>query len=457
MSSTAASASHTASAQTSQTTQANRAGPSGGPRATEPGADNSLFANLLSLLGDTHGQPLPALAAEGETGAGEGDALLATEDAPDDNPLAALAGWPGSPVAADATGSQGAQPGATGRVEGAQGTDASEWTAADETIAEVPGETPGTDAAADRAAHESPQDPPATALRGQAALKGLSATAQAQMPAARSAAASAASASAAVPAPAWAAQGSDMVWRRTGGASTESLQQAGAAHLAGMRSTVTLNERFGNLAAGGEFGAVALREAGGAAQASGQGSGVPGGGPGASLSVGEAGAAGTASGDHADDAHTGEQDGQGSDASDAAAETEAEGNQISHWGTQNLRHASLRVGQAGEDAIDIQLSVKGQEAQIDFRTDNAEARASLENSADESLSELLQRSGIQLAGVSVGSQGQASGRNASSGDPGAPRAARSPSAVAGAAEQQPTMPRSAPLRADGSRPLDLFV
>ena len=114
------------------------------------------------------------------------------------------------------------------------------------------------------------------------------------------------------------------------------------------------------------------------------------------------------------------------------------------------------MGQGGEDAIDIQLSVKGQEVQVDFRTDNADAQASLKNSADESLAEMLQRSGIQLAGVSVGAQGQGADRNGTPGESGAARADRTPNRLVGAPAATEA-PRAAPLRADGSRPLDLFV
>ncbi len=454
MSSTAPPASSAAPSQTAPSAQASRAGASGGRHATEPGADNSLFANLLSLLGDTHDQPLPTLIGESGAGAGEVDAPLADGDAPDDNPLAALAGWPGSPVPADTTGGQDAP--ATERVEG-RNAGQLQRAGADQAVAEdtATGRSADPDAATDRAAHESPLTPPATAQRGPAVPKGLSATAQAQVQAALKGS-SGASAAAATSAQAWAAQGDGgMVWRRAGGgASTEGLQQAGAAHLAGVRSTVTLNERFGNLG-GGDIGTMALREAGAAAPAGspvGAAAAASAPGTGSGIGSGDAGGADHAGGDHADDNTAAEQDGQGGDARAAQAEEEP---QISHWGTQNLRHASLRVGQAGEDAIDIQLSVKGQEAQIEFRTDNAEARASLEDSADESLSEMLQRSGIQLASLSVGSQGQPSGRDASAGGPGAPRAARSPASASDAAE----LPAARPLppRADGSRPLDLFV
>ena len=137
------------------------------------------------------------------------------------------------------------------------------------------------------------------------------------------------------------------------------------------------------------------------------------------------------------------------------ASAEAEAPTVSHWGTQHLRHASLRVGgEGGSDAIDIQLAVKGQEVQVAFQTDNAEARATLRESAGASLADLMQRSGIQLGGVSVGSQG------ASQGDGGhSPRPAGLSTEALGRtarAAEPASRPAAAP-RADGSRPLDVFA
>ena len=138
---------------------------------------------------------------------------------------------------------------------------------------------------------------------------------------------------------------------------------------------------------------------------------------------------------------------------DPLANPDPEAEQISHWGSQNLRHASLRVGQGGEDAIDIQLSMSGQEVRVDFRTDNAETRASLQQSAGESLGELLQRSGIQLGDVSVGAQGQRQDGGAERRETGASQGRRPTEATA---EPRAT-PAVAQPRADGSQPLDVFA
>ena len=98
--------------------------------------------------------------------------------------------------------------------------------------------------------------------------------------------------------------------------------------------------------------------------------------PGASAGDGATGSDGNGSDASAFDQTDGQADNPFADASAAEEPT------VTHWGTQHLRHASLRVdGEAGEQAIDIQLSMKGQEVQVAFKTDSAEARASLRENA----------------------------------------------------------------------------
>ena len=140
--------------------------------------------------------------------------------------------------------------------------------------------------------------------------------------------------------------------------------------------------------------------------------------------------------------------------------TEEDAAGLGAWNPQNLRQASLRVGEGSEEAIDIRLSLAGEELNVDFRSDNAETRASLQQSAGAQLSDLLQRSGIQLGGVSVGAQQQGQGQPGQPGEPGSQagtRGARAPAASdagAAASVQAPAQPRP---RSDGSQPLDMFV
>lgn len=257
-----------------------------------------------------------------------------------------------------------------------------------------------------------------------------------------------------------------LAWQRGGPVgSTDTLQQQQAAQLAQVRSTVAMNERLGltgmapersaTASSAGELGAVntgfnttgsttATTVAGPAATGDGSTAGL--------FAAGSSHDTGSGAGDSAPNAQT--QDGQNPHAAEAGRE--AETSTVSHWGTQHLRHASLRVGGEGSaDAIDIQLQLKGQEVQVAFQTDNPEARAQLRENAGESLADLMQRGGIQLGSVSVGSQGQPQG--------GGSQAHVATEQTPRAAQRQPAPPQAVsrePIertRADGSRPLDVFA
>ena len=142
---------------------------------------------------------------------------------------------------------------------------------------------------------------------------------------------------------------------------------------------------------------------------------------------------------------------------------EPEPTQISHWSTQHLRHAHLRLGDGALDSVDIRLSMQGQELSVDFRTDNADIRQSLAQQANQSLAVLLERSGIALADVSVGAQQQqqrqSAGQNGESQRDRTAQEGRSRAAARVQADASVAMhaPVAQALRADGSRPLDLFV
>ena len=134
---------------------------------------------------------------------------------------------------------------------------------------------------------------------------------------------------------------------------------------------------------------------------------------------------------------------------------EAELETPGHLGAHQLRHATLRVGEGSTEAIDVQLSISGQEVRVDFHTDSVEARQSIQQSAEPALSELLERSGMQLGGVSVGGQGLTSGSGQGS-DADAQR--RNPKREARVAEStEPAAALTSRPRADGSRPLDVFA
>jgi hypothetical protein len=406
-----------------------------GARATaaDKPADADLFSSLLSLVSDTHQAQAPVVlttetlpVAGTDTGTDDDDALL--------NPLAALLAWattPASAAAAPAASAQapaGATPATDAQALPADsalpttGVDIEGMARVDEALP-APAAQAANAARAALASRPAFSAPPAHAATSQRATEGA--------------------APAGAPA---------MVWQRGAVSSTEFLQHQHATQLAQVRSTVALNERFG-LPGATEPVAPALREFTTATTTVAGGAPALASAPDAGTAVAGAQGADTGSGgEHAPDAHTDSAPGDAQGRADAGPE--AEGPTVSHWGTQHLRHASLRVGgEGGADAIDIQLAVKGQEVQVAFQTDNAEARASLRESAGGSLAELLQRSGIQLGSVSVGAHGQPQGGGSNARPASSPRT----EALGRSAPVADASRPMAPPRADGSRPLDVFA
>ena len=402
----------------------------------EKPADTDLFASLLSLVSDTH------LAA---TATAEGEVTDTTQDdtLPEDtsqNPLAALLAWttptlqaasttpakpdtappaPTTPVAAEGTPKKEA------------GLDITGMTRVDE---------PAAPSAAAQARAAVASRPAFSPINPNAASASVTSTANLQrLPEGQASATPA------------------MVWQRGAVSSTEALQQQHSAQFAQARATVALNERLG-LTGGAEAGAspgttVGAREftSGGLAGPGAAAGGAPA--QDGALTAAGASAGDSSTGSDASSSHNPADQGSGDGQPHAEAGAEAEGPVVSHWGTQHLRHASLRVGEGGADAIDIQLAVKDQEVQIAFQTDNAEARATLRESAGESLADLLQRSGIQLGSVSVGSQGQAH----SDGSGARPTVRSIESVGRGGPAAETAAPAAARPRTDGSRPLDVFA
>ncbi|MEX1168035.1 MAG: flagellar hook-length control protein FliK [Hydrogenophaga sp.] len=139
-------------------------------------------------------------------------------------------------------------------------------------------------------------------------------------------------------------------------------------------------------------------------------------------------------------------------------------------GMHQLRHASVRIGEGTDEAIDIRLALEGDAVNVNFRTDNAEVRAGLQNNAGQSLADLLQRSGLQLSGVSVdgqspnagGQPGHPSHSGQGSGGGSATRQGADDQRAGGASRDRDTTSATAqraPVtrRADGGPALDVFA
>jgi hypothetical protein len=462
--STPATASSGASQAAAPTTRSNAT--ANGQRAGTPAAgDNSLFASLLGLLSATRDLPAdgaglgaddpPALGrktlGQGSDELGEDPALALMPEA-SDNPLAALLAWPGAPVAMDAAAElPGANPAGPGAASLPAATSAGNENLTGQALAtNAEGATGATPLPADMTVLDQPTEPDAQTLaalsRGNAGAEALR---NAQGQPATDATRNASGKGAAHPA----------TWHSTtaiGNAAAQSVSTTRHAFnisvtghtdslAAQVRSTVTLDERF-------NAAATTTPLAAGAAGAGLVSAAMPG----ADAGSGQPGQSGEQATPEGAELHLEEAD--ASAPFETLAEEDAAG--LGAWNPQNLRQASLRVGEGSEEAIDIRLSLAGEELNVDFRSDNAETRASLQQSAGAQLSDLLQRSGIQLGGVSVGAQQQGQGQPGQPGEPGSQagtRGARTPAAsdaAAASSVQAPVQPRP---RSDGSQPLDMFV
>lgn len=420
--------SQTASPQRAQSRQA------GGPVAP-----TDLFSSLLSLLSAPQEAPL------------DGDASgLASRDEPPQtdtsalpgdsgHPLAGLLGWAGAPGLLALSGGDGARAVQTGR----------ELSAVTARSA-APGEAQGAIALPEgMTLLAQPEAADADTLAALGTPGGGMATEAARPFTPSRAPAWRSTAGWSGAAPVAASAGSAMATTAAGQVSVTVRQGAvetAAAPALATRSTVTLDERF--TAAAGVERERAVEPSEHRTGLAGHDA-VPAAADPASLSGGAGGQEGgdTPQPQLSDSGPTGEE---------TAAQAPDDDSAGSGWGAQHLRHASVRVGEPGEQAIDIQLSMAGQEVRVDIRTDDAQALASLAQDGGASLGDLLQRSGIELGGLSLGAQ------TGGQGGQGAPSQRSMPPAspaTRGAASVDSTSRTAAsqPPRADGSRPLDLFV
>lgn len=81
---------------------------------------------------------------------------------------------------------------------------------------------------------------------------------------------------------------------------------------------------------------------------------------------------------------------------------------VSYWASHGVQTAELKLDGFGDAAVEVSILINGDQAQIDFRSDQIDVRQVLEGAATQ-LKELLSSQGLQLAGVSVGSFGKGGG------------------------------------------------
>lgn len=78
---------------------------------------------------------------------------------------------------------------------------------------------------------------------------------------------------------------------------------------------------------------------------------------------------------------------------------------VSYWASHGVQTAELKLDGFGDEPVEVSILLNGDQAQIDFRTDQAGVRQVLENAAAQ-LKDMLSSQGLQLSGVSVGTSGK---------------------------------------------------
>ncbi len=123
---------------------------------------------------------------------------------------------------------------------------------------------------------------------------------------------------------------------------------------------------------------------------------------------------------------------------------------VAYWISNDVQNAEMKLDGIGELPVEVSIRMHGNEAHIAFRSDELHARAALEN-ASEQLKDMLQREGLVLSGVSVGTAG--------AGDAGSQeRKSRQGARQAGVVSVQPAPTESvAGSRRSTGGALDLFV
>jgi len=128
--------------------------------------------------------------------------------------------------------------------------------------------------------------------------------------------------------------------------------------------------------------------------------------------------------------------------------------QVSYWVSHNVQNAEMKLDGLGASPVEVSIHVQGNEAQISFRSDEAATRGVLE-SAGAHLKDMLQRDGLVLTGVFVGSSGSG---DAGGGDSGSERRARQPFRQGVLAPLAlASVPAARSGQAASGRSVDLFV
>ena len=96
-------------------------------------------------------------------------------------------------------------------------------------------------------------------------------------------------------------------------------------------------------------------------------------------------------------------------ASSAVVAETAVAETVSYWASHGVQTAELALDGFGDSPVEVRIVLNGDQAQVDFRTDQAGVRQMLDTATSQ-LKDLLLSQGLQLVGVSVGTSGKGSDR-----------------------------------------------
>lgn len=125
---------------------------------------------------------------------------------------------------------------------------------------------------------------------------------------------------------------------------------------------------------------------------------------------------------------------------------------VKYWVSPDVQNAEMQLDGLGTQPVEVSISMHGNEAQVAFRSDELQARDALQNASND-LKDMLQREGLVLTGMSVGSSGS-QGSNTSDQRPRQGPSRPAPLGIT------PDTPKQEALRSsygNKGRSLDLFV
>jgi flagellar hook-length control protein FliK len=112
---------------------------------------------------------------------------------------------------------------------------------------------------------------------------------------------------------------------------------------------------------------------------------------------------------------------------------------ISLWLAGQVKRANLVLHEGLGQPLEIGLQLDGNQARLDFLTDDAALLEALQAQAQEALSELLEQSGLELVGLSIGSRASGQSDRSAQPRPEWAQARSEGSTPAEAAAQAPTL------------------